>query len=75
MKLGAVTKIYKENTSTSKLSEDDVLLANCDVFFLTIYPKFRAIRKPESRRMVYKICFILHKLKIELKNSYTALIL
>ena len=55
MKFGPVTKLDKRNTSTSKKLGDDIMSANCNVIaFFLIYGQFAAIRKPNSRRMVYK---------------------
>ena len=54
MKLGAVSKVGKKNTTTSK-KFDNVMLANCEVIVLfSIYGQFSAIRKPDSGHMVYK---------------------
>ena len=76
MKLGTVTKLGKRNTTTLKKSDNDVMLANCDVVvFFTIYDQFAAIWRPDSGRMVYKTyifinsnLFVLQNLKTELKN-------
>ena len=56
MKLGPVPKHdYKRNTTTSKKINDDVMPVNCGfIVFFPIYGQFKAIRKPDSRRMVYK---------------------
>ena len=61
MKLGPVTKIDKKNKSTSKNIVDDIMLGNCVVnVYFPIYDKFAAIRKPDSRRMVYKTCILIN---------------
>ena len=39
MKLGPVTKLDKENKTTSKRFDDDVMSANCDVI---VFPRFLA---------------------------------
>ena len=55
MKLGPVTKLEKRNKTKSKKNEDDVMLANCDVFgIFPIYGQFRTIWKPDSRHIVCK---------------------
>ena len=55
MKLGPLTKLDKTNTTTSKKFNDGVMSENCDVIvFFPIYGQFAAIRKPDSKRMVYK---------------------
>ena len=56
MKLGPVTKLDKKNTATSKIFDDDVLSANCDVIVIfSIYGQFAAIQKPDSGHMI-SIC-------------------
>ena len=53
MKLGPVTKLDKTNTATSKKFDDDVISTNCDVINIFLnFGQFRAIRKPDSGRMV-----------------------
>ena len=53
MKLGLVTKLDKRNTSTSKKFDDNVILVSCDfIVIFSIYEKFGAIRKLDSRSMV-----------------------
>ena len=55
MKLAPVTKIDKRNTLTSKKFDDEVKSANFDGIVITLtYGQFRAIRKPDSRRMICK---------------------
>ena len=75
MKLGPVPKLDKRNTATSKKFDYDVMSVNCDVIVIfSIYGQFRAIRKPDSGRMICKTYIfvnkplILQKLKTELKN-------
>ena len=54
MKLGPVTKLDKRNTSTSKKFDDDVMSASYGVIVIfPIYGWFRAVRYPDSGRMVY----------------------
>ena len=56
MKLGPVTKLDKKNTATSKISDDDVMSANCDVIIIfSIYGQFVATQKPDSGHMI-SIC-------------------
>ena len=53
IKFGAITKIGKENKTTSKKSGNDVMLANYDVIVtFLIYDEFGAIRKPNSGRII-----------------------
>ena len=55
MKLGTVTKLNKRHKKTSKKFDDDVMAYNCDVIVIfPIFDQFGAIRKPDSRRIVYK---------------------
>ena len=55
MKLGPVTKLDKRNKIVSKKFDDVVMSANCDVIVIfPIYGQFRAIREPESGRIVCK---------------------
>ena len=57
MKLGTVTKLHKKNKETSKKIDYDVMLENCDVIVIfPIFGQFRAIRKPDSGRIVCKTC-------------------
>ena len=77
MKLGAVTKIDKGNTVTSKKLDNDVMAASCDVsVFFPIYGQFAAIQEPNSGRMVYIklkfskiVTFYLTKLENRANNS------
>ena len=50
MKLGAVTKLDKRNTTTSKQYGDDVLLVNCDVIVLIF--RFLAHLQPSGSRIL-----------------------
>ena len=73
MKLGPVPKIDKRHMAKSKKINNDVMSASCDVIvFLPIYGQFPAIRKPDSRRMVYET-YILQNVKTELEKSLTQL--
>ena len=55
MKLRPVTRLDEKHTATSKKIDDDVMSTNCDVTVIfPIYSKLAAIRKPDSRCMVYK---------------------
>ena len=61
MKLGAVTKLDKRNTSTSKIFDDYEMSTNCDVIaFYPIFSKCAAIRKPDSGCKVYKTCVFIN---------------
>ena len=52
MKLGPIIKLDKKNSVTPKKV---TMSANCDVIVIfPIYGQFPAIRKPDSKRMVYK---------------------
>ena len=53
MKLGPVTKLVKRNTTASKKVGDNVVSTEYDYIVLfSIYGQFKAIQKPDSRRMV-----------------------
>ena len=55
MKRWPVTKLDKKNKTTSKKFDVDVSSENCDVIVIfPIYSQFRAIRKPDSGRIVCK---------------------
>ena len=55
MKLAPVTKIDKKHKTTSKKNNDAVMLENCKVIVtFLIYGQFGAVRKPDSKRIVYK---------------------
>ena len=55
MNFGTVTKFDKENTSTSKKFDDDVMSINYDVIVLSlIYRQCSVIWKPDSEFMIYK---------------------
>ena len=55
MKLGPVTKLDKRNNTASKMFDDDIMLANCDVIVIfQIFDQFGAILKPDSGCMVCK---------------------
>ena len=55
MKLGAGTKLYKRNKTTSKRFDDDVMSKNYDITVIfSIYSQFGAIQKPDSGRRVSK---------------------
>ena len=55
MNFGPVTKFDKENTSTSKKFDDDVMSINYDVIALSlIYRQCSVIWKPDSEFMIYK---------------------
>ena len=48
MKLGAVTRLHKRNTSTSKNFDDNVMLVNCDVI---VFFRFTANLQPSRNRI------------------------
>ena len=55
MKLGPVTKPTKRNKTTSKKSDVDVMLKNCDIIAIFfIFGQFGAVRRPDSRHRVCK---------------------
>ena len=55
MKLEPATKRDKRNKTTSKDFVEDVISGNCDVIVIfQIYGQYRAIRKPDSGRLVCK---------------------
>ena len=56
MKLGPVTKLDKrDKTLKKKKKDDDVMSETCDVIVIfQMYGQFRAIRKPDSGRVVCK---------------------
>ena len=59
MKLGPVTKLDKRDKTPKKKKkkkkDDDVMSETCDVIVIfQIYGQFRAIRKPDSGRVVCK---------------------
>ena len=69
MKLGAVTKLDKRNKITSKKTEDDVMLTNCEatvIFF--IYGQFGAIWKPDSGCIVCKTYIFIESNLLFYKN-------
>ena len=54
MKFGLVTKVDNKNTTTSKLNDDDISLANYGVIVIfSTDGRFGATQKPESGHMVY----------------------
>ena len=57
MKLGPVTKLDKRDKTPKKKKkkDDDVMSETCDVIVIfQMYGQFRAIRKPDSGRLVCK---------------------
>ena len=61
MKIGIVTKIDNKNTTTSKLTDDEIVSANYDVIIVSSTDGwFGAIRNPESGDNFY--IFINNKL-------------
>ena len=64
MKLGQVTKLDKRNKTTSK-NDHDAMLTNCDALPLS---QFRAIRKPDSGRIVCKTYILIKRNLLSYKN-------
>ena len=63
MKLGLVTKLYKKNTTASKIFDDDIMSKNCDVIVIfPIYGQFGAIGKLDSGCIVC-VCTYMPNLK------------
>ena len=70
MKLGPVTKFNNRNKATSKKLDLDVISKNCDVIAIfSIYDQFRAIRKPDSGRMVCKIYIFINNNLLSYKRE------
>ena len=78
MKLWPVIELYKKIKTPSKISDNDVISANCDVnTIFSIYGQFGEIRKPDSGQVDCNTCifinsnlFILQNLKTELKRKH-----
>ena len=69
MKLGLVTKRNKKNTATSKKFRDDVMSTDCEFIVISpIYGQFGAIRKQDSRLMVYKTYIFINNNLLPYKN-------
>ena len=69
MKLGLVTKIDNNNTTTSKLNGDDIALGNYDVIIIfSTDGRFGATRNPESGHMVYISYIFINKNLLSYKN-------
>ena len=69
MKLGPVTKLDKRNNTTPKNFDDNVLSVYCDVIVIfLIYGQSRAIRKPDSGPIVFKIYFFINSNLLSYKN-------
>ena len=69
MKLGAVTKLDKRNTSTLKKFDDYVMLTNCDVVVIfPIYGQFGAIRRADPQSMVCKTYTFINSNPLSYKN-------
>ena len=70
MKLGPVTKLYRRNKTTSRKTEDDVILENCDVIVIfSIYGQFVAILMPDSRHIVRKTYIFINSNLLSYKAS------
>ena len=60
IKLGPVTKLGKRSLVMAKKIDSDRISKKCStVTFFLIYVHFAAIRKPNSRCMIYKLIFSL----------------
>ena len=69
LKFGIVTKLDKKNKTTSKKFGDDVRSRNCEVIAIfPIYSQFGAIRKPDSRRVVYRNYVFINRNFLSYKN-------
>ena len=69
MKLGPVIKIGKKNKTTLKKFDFEVMSANYDVIAIfLIHGQFGAIRKPDSRRIVYKTYIFINNNLLFYKN-------
>ena len=69
MKLETVAKLDKRNTTTSKKIDDEIMLTNSGVIvFFPIYGQFAAIRKPDSKSMVYKTSIFINNNLLSYKN-------
>ena len=67
MKRGLVTKLGKRTMAMPKNFDNDVTSKNCDaIFIFPIYGRFRAIWKPDSKRMFCTFSLIV---TFYLKNS------
>ena len=61
MELVPLTKLDESKTIMSKIFDDDVMPANCDVIvFFPIYGQVKAIGKLDSGQIVYKISISIH---------------
>ena len=69
MKLGPVTNLDKRNKTTSKIFDNSVMSANCDVIVIfPIYGYFGAIRKPDSEGIVCKTYILINSNLLSCKN-------
>ena len=69
MQLGPVTELCKRNKGTSKTFEDYIILENCDVIVIfPIYSQFKAFRKPDSGRIVFKTYVFINTNLLSYKN-------
>ena len=68
-KLGPETKLDKRNKTSAKKFDDNVISENYDVIAIfPIYGQFGAIRKPDSRRIVYKTYIFINSNLLSYKN-------
>ena len=69
MKAVSITKLDKRTTATSKGFEDDVMLANYDVFFICFNLWLNeAIHKPDSGRMACNFFILFNSNPLSYKN-------
>ena len=69
MKLGPVTKLDKRKKTPSKKFDDYIMSSVCDVIDISsIYGQFGVIRKPDSRRIVYKTYIFIKTYFLSYKN-------
>ena len=70
MKLGTVTKLDKRNKTTSKkLTMKPCQKVVTSLLFFRFYGQFKAIRKPDSGRLVYKPYIFINSQLLPYKNS------
>ena len=69
MKLGPVTKLDRRNKTTAKKIGDDFISENCDfIAIFSVYGQFGAIRKPDSRSIVFKTYIVIDGNLLSYKN-------
>ena len=67
--LKSVVTLDKRNAITLKNFDNDAMSAGCDVIlFCSINGQFEVIRKPDSKRMVYKIYILINNNVLSYKS-------